>query len=149
VNDKASVPKNKDEKKIGLRVSKAHEEGDDLNEDCHTLASRVLADDKHVLLSISLLHILWDRYYASNIDLSTETKKPITDLLTGSYMNCLVQYGVNRGSVLSPIVVDYTPAEPGVSDDQIHNQRVNLIRNKTHDRTILPALATGEQILLY
>jgi hypothetical protein len=50
--------------------------------------------------------IFWGHDYVSNSDTTNKLQQMISDLVTGPFMNGLAQYGVQRGSIHSPIVID-------------------------------------------
>jgi len=65
-------------------------------------------------------------------------------------MNGLAQYGVGRGSVLSPIVVDITTPEPtSLTKLTIYNQLVDWFKKRPDGTTMVSPPAVSEQNLLY
>jgi hypothetical protein len=93
--------------------------------------------------------VLWDHYFVTNPNAVTQAQQLITDLISGPFMNGLVQYGISRGSLINTITLDTTTFAPPATWDT----------NKTDDRTqvlafinngnISPKPAVNEESLLY
>ncbi len=59
-----------------------------------------------------VIPILWGDIYAQNPETVQNIHDMVSDLVTGPYMNGMAQYGIMRGSVQTPIVVN-DPNPPG------------------------------------
>ena len=50
--------------------------------------------------------VLWGHDYVVNPTTASSLQQMVSDLVTGPFMNGLAQYGVRRGSVTSPAIID-------------------------------------------
>jgi hypothetical protein len=117
-----------------------------VNTDCHSLSLQVPANDKHVLRRPRVIPIMWGHSYATARRTSRQLGGLLRDLATGRFMNGLAQYGVARGSVASPIIVDITGTEPTtLSRDDIQDQLTTWL----DDGTVSPKPAVNERNRLY
>jgi len=62
----------------------------------------------HVMPNPVVVPILWGHDYVANLATTKLIEKMINDLVTGPFMNGMAQYGVRRGSVATPVVIDDT-----------------------------------------
>lgn len=60
----------------------------------------------HIMPNPHLIPILWGHDYVKNPIITNQIKKMLLDLVTGPFMNGLAQYGVGRGQVDEPIIID-------------------------------------------
>jgi hypothetical protein len=60
----------------------------------------------HIMPKPVVVPILWGHDYVVNSTTASTLQKLLTDLVTGPFTNGMAQYGVQRGSVLAPIVID-------------------------------------------
>jgi hypothetical protein len=94
----------------------------DVNARCHGFTGGVQPNNKHIMRNPRVFLILWDHFYRTNPDAVSFATQLVTDLITGSFMNGLVQYGVGPGSLAGSLVVDTDAANPApnswdISDD--------------------------------
>jgi hypothetical protein len=80
----------------------------------------------HVMPKPVVIPILWGHDYVVNASTPPNVLRMISDLVTGPFMNGMAQYGVRRGSVRTPIVIDdqnppktivYTDSNDKLQDD--------------------------------
>jgi hypothetical protein len=81
-----------------------------VNQPCHGNTSGVV---KHnfglsVIASPRVVVIYWDQYFTSTPEAVTTMNQFITDLVTGTYMDNLSEYGVGRGSLQGHVVINVT-----------------------------------------
>lgn len=81
-----------------------------------------MANINHIMPKPVVVAIFWGHDYVVNPTTVTNLKQMLSDLVTGPFMNGLVQYGVQRGTLLAPIVIDDTqpPATIVYTDTQNH-----------------------------
>ena len=60
----------------------------------------------HVMPNPVVIPILWGHDYVANPATTKLITQMIDDLVTGPFMNGMAQYGVRRGSVATPIIID-------------------------------------------
>jgi hypothetical protein len=60
----------------------------------------------HIMPKPLVIPILWGQDYAENPNTVQNIRQMVLDLVTGPFMNGMAQYGVHRGSVHEPIVID-------------------------------------------
>jgi hypothetical protein len=60
----------------------------------------------HIMPSPRVIPIFWGHEYAANPGLYKNLRQMILDAVTGPFMNGLAQYGIERGTMLEPIVID-------------------------------------------
>ena len=60
----------------------------------------------HIMPKPVVIPILWGHDYAVNAVTAPNLLRMMADLVTGPFMNGLAQYGIQRGSVNAPIVID-------------------------------------------
>lgn len=134
------------------RVSMVHVNGTvegEVNGPCHDFTGGVKANQKHIMPHPRVVVILWDHYYRTNPDAASFAVQLVVDLVTGSFMNGLVQYGIGRGSLAGQIVIDVDPDNPApasLDEDQVKDQLIQWI-NKPGAAT--PAPSVDEANLLY
>jgi hypothetical protein len=118
-----------------------------VNDCCHNFTGQVPANGGHIMRSPKVVPILWGRHYINNPGYATQIKNLISDLVTGPFMNGLSQYGVRRGTVINPIIIDTNPDnEPkNLTRNQMSDQLIKWINNND----VQPAPAIGERNLLY
>lgn len=120
----------------------------DVNDRCHNYTGGVKANRVHTIPNPQIVLILWGNYYSTHPDAVTSAQTLITDLVTGSFMNGLVQYGIAPGSLIKSIVIDtnaLSPAPPTINEDQLRDQLINWIKAGT----VSPAPSVNEVNLLY
>jgi hypothetical protein len=60
----------------------------------------------HVMPQPVVIPIMWGHTYSKNPATVQNVQKMLSDLVTGTYMNVMAQYGVRRGTVHTAIVID-------------------------------------------
>jgi hypothetical protein len=110
---------------------------------CASWSGSVPANDRHVLRTPIVVPIFWGHFYAKTPDAVSETVRLLTDLVAGRFMNGARQYGVSKGSVDSPILIDVAPdKEPtSLSDTTIVAQLHDWLKLGT----VVPIPAQGER----
>ena len=73
---------------------------------CAGWSGEVPANDRHVLRQPVVTPVFWGHFYATTPDAVSETTRLLSDLAGGRFMDGARQYGVSKGSVDSPVVVD-------------------------------------------
>src|SRR5260370_36992142 len=80
----------------------------------------------HIMPKPVVIPILWGHDYVVNAATPPNVLQMISDLVTGPFMSGMAQYGVQRGSVHTPIVIDdqnppktivYTDTNNNLQDD--------------------------------
>ena len=120
----------------------------DVNGICHGYTGGVKANQKHVMGNPHIVVIFWGHDYETNSDDVSAVEQLITDLVTGPFMNGLVQYGVGRGRVAGHFVIDTNkdhPAPTTLNEKQAQAKIISWI--KTGTITIAPSV--DEANLLY
>jgi hypothetical protein len=119
-----------------------------VNDKCHNYTGGVKAHQKHIMRNPRVVVILWGHYYRTNPNAGAFAVKLISDLVTGPFMNGLVQYGIGRGSFAGQIVIDTdqnNPAPASLDETQVQDQLMKWIQAST----VLPAPSVNETNLLY
>jgi hypothetical protein len=80
--------------------------------------------------------VLWDDYFVNTAGSVTQATQLATDLVSGSFMNGLVQYGVDRGAVAATVAISHTANPPNkgswdVSGTDDGDQLVTWLTNGT------------------
>jgi hypothetical protein len=121
----------------------------DTNSKCHGYTGGVAITGGRRIRVPRVVLVLWDHYFITNPKAVTNATQLVTDLVTGPFMNGLVQYGISRGSVVNTATLDTVnfPA-PGNwdvfnSDDQ--TQVLAFLKNGT----ISPTPSLNEDSLIY
>jgi hypothetical protein len=65
-----------------------------------------MANIDHIMPRPVIVPIFWGHDYVTNSATSNQLKQMLSDLVTGPFMNGLAQYGIHRGSILAPIIID-------------------------------------------
>lgn len=65
-----------------------------------------MANIDHIMPRPVIVPIFWGHDYATNSKTSNQLGQMLSDLVTGPFMNGLAQYGIHRGSMLPPIIID-------------------------------------------
>jgi|SRR5689334_7291743 hypothetical protein len=147
MTENSYLQKKDHDQKVNLRISMGIDQAD-VNCQCHTFSGQVPANQKHIMRHPHIVLVLWGHFYVTNPDVLTITEQLVSDLITGSFMNGLAQYGVGHGSVMGSFVIDIPPPESDPTDltrDDVRKQLVNWI----NEGTISPAPAIDEENLMY
>src|ERR1051326_5120206 len=135
---KKCLRKRKDDKKTDLMGSMTLGTDTAVNVCCHNLfTGQVLANNKHVMRNPRIVPIMWGHHYISNPNVAILATQMISDLVTGPFRNGLAQYGVGRGSVLSPISIDTNPTMEPTSLDR--GEIRDVLLSWLLDGTVSPA----------
>ena len=120
----------------------------EVNDGCHAFTGGVKAHQKHIMPNPRVVPIFWGHNYVTNPNDVTAVVQLLSDLVTGPFMNGLVQYGVSRGSVASPITIDTNPTNPapGTLDEK---QALAQIVSWINASTVTPTPSVDETNLLY
>ena len=92
--------------------------GGGVNGACHGFMGGVKANGKSVLQKPQVVPVFWGEFYASRPDIVAACVQLLDDLITGPFMNGLVEYGVAAGRVLTKVVIG-SPAPSSCSNDQL------------------------------
>jgi hypothetical protein len=130
----------------GPRVSLANVSGTlegEVNDLCHSFTGGVKVGKKHIMGTPHVVAIFWGQ---DSNDV-TALGQLLADLVTGPFMNGLVQYGVGRGSVTTITVEDdrKNPAPATLDKPQVLDQ----LNKWFQDGTVSPAPSVNETNLLY
>ena len=124
----------------------ATEEG--VNGKCHDYTGGVKAHNSRIIPNPRIVLILWGNYYSTHTDAVTSAQTLMSDLVTGSFMNGLAQYGVAPGSLVTIKIIDtnaQNPAPKTINEEELRDQLINWIKAGT----VSPAPAVNEANLLY
>lgn len=104
------------------------------NAGCHGNTKGLAAHQKHIITGPNIVLVLWDDFFVNTAGASDQARQFAQDLVTGPFMNGLVQYGINRGSVVATVSLSSTTFKPskstwdtGGSDDG--DQLVSWLKN--------------------
>lgn len=89
-----------------------------------------MANIDHIMPKPVVVPIFWGHDYVVNSDTASRLQQMISDLVTGPFMNGLAQYGVQRGSVLAPAVIDDTNPPPTITYYDTSNNLKDEITKK-------------------
>lgn len=88
-----------------------------------------MANLSHIMPNPLVIPILWGHEYLANPKTAPNVLQMISDLVTGPFMNGLAQYGIQRGSVRAPIVIDdLSPPARIVYYDSSHNLQDDITK---------------------
>src|SRR5262245_2992911 len=68
-----------------------------------------MANIDHIMPKPVVVFILWGHDYVANPATANTLQQMVSDLVTGSFMNGLAQYGIQRGSVMLVTIDDKSP----------------------------------------
>ena len=89
-----------------------------------------MVNNDHVMSVPYVVPILWGDVYAQNPETVQYIRDMVSDLVTGPFMNGMVQYGIERGSVHAPIVInDANPPATIVYYDSNNNLQDDITKN--------------------
>ncbi len=76
--------------------------------------------------------ILWGDYYASDPTIISFIRQLLSNLVSGPFMNGLAQYGIKRGSVLTPVVINLknNPAPSSIWDYDLEKTLLSWFPNQ-------------------
>src|SRR5260370_17430512 len=90
----------------------------------------------HIMPAPQVVPLFWGHDYVVNPITTKNLRQMISDIVTGTFANGMAQYGVQRGTMLEPIIIDdsnppstltYTDAS-GALVDEITKQLLKWIR---------------------
>lgn len=84
----------------------------------------------HIMPNPRVVPILWGHDYVANPATTKDIQQLISDLVTGPFMNGLAQYGIRRGSMVAPIIIDDTSPPATITYTDSNNQLVDQITKK-------------------
>jgi hypothetical protein len=104
----------------------------------------------HIMPSPQVVPIFWGHEYVANPKTAANLKRMISDIVTGPFTNSLAQYGVRRGSMIDPILIDDTNPPPtitytdakGVLVDEITAKLIQWIETDK----VVPAPASPDDV---
>jgi hypothetical protein len=82
----------------------------------------------HIMPEPFVVPILWGHVYHENPTTVKNVQNMVSDLVTGPFMNGMAQYGVQRGFVLEPIVIDENPPKTIVYFDANKNLQDDITK---------------------
>jgi hypothetical protein len=106
-------------------------QGGGANGGCHGYGGGVQAQGGLVLSAPSVTVIYWDPYFTSTPAAATLMNQYITELLGGTFMNGLQQYGVGRGTLAGSVTIDMTtyPAPATIDENGLKSQLVQWFKD--------------------
>jgi hypothetical protein len=84
----------------------------------------------HIMPNPVVVPILWGHDYVANPNTTTLIEQMVSDLVTGPFMNGLAQYGVRRGRLMKPIIIDDTNPRATVTYYDTNNNLKDDITKK-------------------
>jgi hypothetical protein len=84
----------------------------------------------HIMPKPFVIPVLWGHDYAENPNTVQNIQNMVSDLVTGPFMNGMAQYGVRRGSVHEPIVIDDQDPPATITYSDSNNKLVDQITKK-------------------
>jgi hypothetical protein len=112
-----------------------------------------VANLAHIMPNPRVVPILWGHDYVANPATAKAVEQMISDLVTGPFMNGMAQYGIRRGSVVTPVIIDdqnppativYTDSRDNLVD-QITKQLITWIK----DGLVPPPLCDSDINTMY
>lgn len=103
----------------------------------------------HIMPQPHVIPILWGHDYAQNPTTVGNIQKMVSDLVTGRFMNVMAQYGVRRGTVNAPIVIDdLNPPETVVYYNKLNTLQDDITPNliKWIEAGLVPAPQSNADI---
>lgn len=100
---------------------------------------------EHVVPHPRVVVIFWGDFYRDNPEAVPETEALVSEIVTGRYMNQLVQYGVGKGRLLRPTFHIDDSHPKSIDPDQVWEN----LRSWIKDGRVQPAPAVNEENLVY
>jgi hypothetical protein len=94
------------------------------------LENFVMPTLSHIMPNPVVVPILWGHDYVANPNTTTLIEQMVSDLVTGPFMNGLAQYGVRRGRLMKPIIIDDTNPRATVTYYDTNNNLKDDITKK-------------------
>ena len=139
----------------GLSGNRRGQRGAGVNSTCHGNLGGVSAHGGHVIVQPKVVAIYWDEYFVHNPGAVSTMNQFLTDLVTGTFMEGLSQYGVGPGTLQASFVIDPndfpTPntQNPGVAFKEADMQNQLLAWLDPGTAVVTPAPAENENNLVY
>jgi hypothetical protein len=89
-----------------------------------------MANIDHIMPNPVVVPILWGHDYVAYPATTKLIEQMISDLVTGPFMNGMAQYGVQRGSVATPVIIDDTNPPATIVYNDTSNNLVDQITKK-------------------
>lgn len=118
-----------------------------VNTCCHAWTGGVQPNSKHVIRSPRVFLIFWGHLYQTNSDYTTFGYALVRDLVTGTFMNNLCQYGVAVGSLTGSATIDTNTLAP--APDTLDQPGVAAQLKQWIDNEVIPAPAVNEESAQY
>lgn len=131
----------------GPRVSALHfadEDAKTTNEGCHGNTDGIEPNDKVIIPNVRVMVLCWGKFYEDHPDAADNAFALCRDLVSGSYLNGLAQYGVGRGSMAGSANINFTGPPATLSEDEARDNLLSWLRDNP-----LLAPAVDEASLLY
>jgi hypothetical protein len=84
----------------------------------------------HIMPKPVVVPIFWGHAYAAHPATAKRLETLISDLVTGPYLNVLAQYGVQRGSMAKPIIIDDIGAPATLTYTDTNDTLVDQVTQK-------------------
>lgn len=81
-----------------------------------------MANIDHIMPRPRVVPIFWGHDYVANPSTTNNLTRLLSDLVAGPFMNGLAQYGVQRGSISAPVVIDDRSPPASVTYTDSSNQ---------------------------
>ncbi len=89
-----------------------------------------MPNSSHTMPNPTIIPILWGHDYVANPATAKLVEQLVSDLVTGPFVNGCVQYGVRRGRVATPVIIDDTNPPKAVVYRNQQNQLQDDITKK-------------------
>ena len=89
-----------------------------------------MPNSSHTMPNPTIIPILWGHDYVANPATAKLVEQLVSDLVTGPFVNGCVQYGVRRGRVTTPVIIDDTNPPKAVVYRNQQNQLQDDITKK-------------------
>jgi hypothetical protein len=119
------------------------------NSICHCYTGGVSVGGGRRIRVPRIVLVLWDHFFITNPAAVTNAQQLITDLVTGPFMNGLVQYGISRGSLVNTITLDTNTFPAPTNWDSNGNNDQAQVLAFLNNNNISPKPAVNENSLLY
>lgn len=104
-----------------------------VNSQCHGYFDGVSQHASHIIPNPQVFIIYWDSYFSTIPAAVASMNQFVSDLVTGTYIDGLAQYGVGQGGLIGSIVIDMTkyPAPASLTRDDLQLQLTTWLGNGT------------------
>jgi len=132
----------------GVSIQNA-ELGGATNSICHGFTGGVAIGGGRRLRIPRVVLVCWDNFFVTTPAAVTSATLLVKDLVTGPFMNGLVQYGISRGSVNNPITLDTKTFPAPVTWDSNGNADQTQVLAFVNNNNISPKPAVNEGSLIF